>query len=115
SSERRRYIPLGFTGKGTLYTQKTMLIPGATLYQFGILHSRVHNAWMRAVGGRTKRDYSYTVQIVYNNFIWPEDSHGQKREIAEHAQAVLAARETHEDATNGQMYARASHWPRPQP
>src|SRR5699024_4251096 len=54
SSERRRYIPLGFTGKGTLYTQKTMLIPGATLYQFGILHSRVHNAWMRAVGGRMK-------------------------------------------------------------
>src|SRR5699024_8349442 len=110
SSERRRYIPLGFTGKGTLYTQKTMLIPGATLYQFGILHSRVHNAWMRAVGGRMKSDYSYTVQIVYNNFIWPDVSHGQEREIAEHAQVVLDAREFYEDATIAQMYDPDYDW-----
>lgn len=110
SSERRRYIPLGFTGKDTLYTQKTMLIPGATFYQFGILHSRLHNAWMRAVGGRMKSDYSYTVRVVYNNFIWPEITKKQEHEISELAQAVLDARALHPDATIAQMYDPDNDW-----
>lgn len=57
-----------------------------------------------------KSDYSYTVQIVYNNFIWPEVSHGQEREIAEHAQVVLDAREFYEDATIAQMYDPDYDW-----
>ena len=93
SSERRRYIPIGFLEPGTLASDKVRLVPGATKYHFGVLHSRVHNAWMRTVAGRLKSDFSYSNGIVYNNFVWPEVTKDQECEIAEHAQAVLEARE----------------------
>ena len=71
SSERRRYIPLGFLDENTISTNLNMIIPDATLYHFGILTSNVHMAWMRAVAGRLKSDYRYSKDIVYNNFPWP--------------------------------------------
>lgn len=62
------------------------------MYHFGILTSRVHNAWMRVVAGRLKSDYSYANTIVYNNFVWPKVTRAQRQEIADAAQAVLDAR-----------------------
>ena len=72
SSERREYVPLGFIDDSTIVTDLAFIIPDATLYDFGILTSRMHMAWMRAVAGRLKSDYRYSKDIVYNNFIWPE-------------------------------------------
>ena len=60
SSERRRYIPLGFIGPETFCSDLVFLIPDATLYHFGVLHSQFHNAWMRTVAGRLKSDYRYS-------------------------------------------------------
>ena len=71
SSERRRYIPLGFVQHDTFCSNLVRLIPNAGLYHFGVLHSSVHNAWMRTVCGRLKSDYRYSGGVVYNNFIWP--------------------------------------------
>ena len=72
SSERRRYIPIGFLNSDTLCSNLVKIIPDATLYHFGILTSSVHMAWVRAVCGRLKSDYRYSKDIVYNNFPWPE-------------------------------------------
>lgn len=72
SSERRRYIPLGFLGEDTISTNLNLIIPDATLYHFGVLTSNVHMAWMRAVCGRLKSDYRYSKDVVYNNFPWAE-------------------------------------------
>ncbi|HJF14976.1 MAG TPA: hypothetical protein K8V32_09290 [Enteractinococcus helveticum] len=110
SSERRRYIPIGFLEPGTLASDKVRLVPGATKYHFGVLHSRVHNAWMRTVAGRLKSDFSYSNGIVYNNFVWPEVTKDQECEIAEHAQAVLEAREAYEGTTIAQMYDPDHDW-----
>ena len=85
-------------------------MPEFTKYQFGILHSRVHNAWMRTVTGRLKSDYSYSTGTVYNNFIWPEVTENQKSEIADLAQCVLNAREVYSDATIAQMYDPDHGW-----
>ena len=72
SSEKRRYVPIGFLTPDMFATHATQVIPNATLYHFGILTSNVHMAWMRAVAGRLKSDYRYSKDIVYNNFPWPD-------------------------------------------
>lgn len=104
SSERRRYIPMGFVGPETLCSDLVFLIPNASLYHFGVLQSQFHNAWMRTVAGRLKSDYRYSGGIVYNNFVWPEPTESQREEVERCAQAVLDARDAQEDATLADMY-----------
>lgn len=104
SSERRRYIPMGFVGPETLCSDLVFLIPNASLYHFGILQSQFHNAWMRTVAGRLKSDYRYSGGIVYNNFVWPEPTASQREEVERCAQAVLDARDAQEGATLADMY-----------
>lgn len=110
SSERRRYIPIGYVPEGALCSDKVRLLPNGTKYHFGILHSRAHNAWNRIVGVRLKSDYSYSNGIVYNNFIWPEVDAIQQQEIAALGQAVLDARQQYPDATIAQMYDPDNDW-----
>jgi len=72
SSEKRKYIPIGFMNKDVIASNLVLIIHNATLYEFGILTSIVHNAWMRVVAGRLESRYRYSKDIVYNNFPWPE-------------------------------------------
>lgn len=104
SSERRRYIPMGFIGPETMCSNLVKLIPNADLYHFGILQSQFHNAWMRTVCGRLKSDYRYSGGVVYNNFVWPEPSDSQREEVERCARAVLDARAAQEEATLADMY-----------
>lgn len=92
SSERRRYVPMGYMTPDVLCSNKVRLMPEASLYHFGILESNVYMAWMRAICGRLKSDYSYSINIVYNNFPWPTLSDTQKARIEQTAQAILDAR-----------------------
>jgi hypothetical protein len=94
SSERRSYIPIAFLSKDIICSNKIQFIPDATPYHLGILHSEMHMAWVRAVCGRLKSDFSYSSTIVYNNFPWPTTPSGKQREaIEEAAQGVLEARQ----------------------
>ena len=68
------------------------MLPNATLYHFGILTSNVCNSWMRAVCGRLKSDYRFTITNVYNNFPWPNPTEEQKAKIEQTAQGILDAR-----------------------
>lgn len=104
SSQKRRYIPLGFIGPETLCSDLVFLVPNATLYHFGILHSIFHIAWMRTVCGRLKSDYRYSAGVVYNNFVWPEPSEEQRKYIESCAQTVLDARAGYPDASLADMY-----------
>ena len=104
SSERRRYIPMGFIGKEIIVTDAILLIPDATLYHFGILESNVHMAWMRAVCGRLKSDYRYSKDVVYNNFPWPTPTDDQKAKIEQTAQAILDARAKYPDSSLADLY-----------
>ncbi|MBQ9954934.1 MAG: class I SAM-dependent DNA methyltransferase [Eggerthellaceae bacterium] len=104
SSERRRYIPLGFIGSDTFCSDLVFLIPDAGLYHYGILHSQVHNAWMRTVAGRLKSDYRYSGGMVYNTFPWPNPTPEQKERIEQCAQAVLDARENHPGKSLADLY-----------
>lgn len=104
SSERRRYVPMGFLTSDTIPTNAVLIIPDATLYHFGILESNVHMAWMRAVCGRLKSDYRYSKDIVYNNFPWPTPSEEQKKKIEHTAQAILDARALYPDSSLADLY-----------
>ncbi|MDP2431253.1 MAG: N-6 DNA methylase [Pseudomonadota bacterium] len=104
SSERRRFIPIGFIQPETLSSNLLRIVPKATLYHFGILSSTLHNAWMRTVCGRLKSDYRYSIGIVYNNFPWPTPTPAQINSIETAAQAVLDARTAQPDATLAQLY-----------
>lgn len=104
SSERRKYIPLGFIGSDDRCGDANLMIPNATLYHFGVLHSQFHNAWMRTVCGRLKSDYRYSSGVVYNNFVWPEPTEAQRAEIEGYAQAVLDARAAQHGVTLADLY-----------
>ena len=104
SSERRRYIPLGFIEPDTFCSDLVFLIPDATLYHFGVLHSQFHNAWMRTVCGRLKSDYRYSGGVVYNNYVWPDSTPDQEERITTCAEAVLNARTLYQGSTLADMY-----------
>ena len=104
SSEKRRYVPMGFMKPGILCSNQLNMIPFATLYHFGILESNVHMAWMRVVCGRLKSDYRYSKGIVYNNFPWPTPSNEQKQKIEQTAQAILDARALYPDSSLADLY-----------
>jgi hypothetical protein len=104
SSERRRYIPMGFLSPDVLASNLVKIIPNATLYHFGILTSNVHMAWVRAVCGRLKSDYRYSKDIVYNNFPWPDATDEQKDAIEVLAQGILDARALFTDSSLADLY-----------
>ena len=104
SSQRRRYVPMGFFTPNIFCSNLVKIIPDATLYHFGVLTSNVHMAWMRVVCGRLKSDYRYSKDIVYNNFPWPEPSTQQRQKIEQTAQAILDARALYPDSSLADLY-----------
>ena len=103
SSERRRYIPMGYISSDVITNDGAQIIPDASLYLFGVLESNVHMAWMRVVCGRLKSDYRYS-PAIYNNFPWPEVSDEQREKIASTAQGILDARALYPDSSLADLY-----------
>ena len=105
SSETRRFIPMGCVDANVICKDSSFMIPNATFYDFGLLTSTMHNAWMRSVCGRLKSDYNYSVGIVYNNFPFPVGvKPAAKKKIEDAAQAVLEARAIHKDKSLADLY-----------
>ena len=104
SSEKRRYIPMGYVCPNIVTNDSVQFIPDATLYHFGILTSNVHMAWMRVVCGRLEMRYRYSKDIVYNNFPWPSVNPEQEAEISRTAQAILDARALYPDCSLADLY-----------
>jgi type I restriction-modification system DNA methylase subunit len=104
SSERRRYVPIGFMKPDVIASDAVLVLPHVTFAEFGILESNVHMSWMRTVCGRLKSDYRYSVNIVYNNFPWPTPTEKQKALIEKTAQAILDARDLYPDSSLADLY-----------
>jgi len=93
SSERRKYIPIGFETANVIASNLCLIIPNGTIYHFGILTSAMHMAWVKYICGRLKSDFRYSKDIVYNNFPWPENpNEKQVKAIETAAQKVLDVR-----------------------
>lgn len=104
SSENRKYVPMGFFPRDVISTDANSIIANADLYEFGVLESNVHMAWMRTVCGRIKSDYRYSNDIVYNNFPWPTPIPAQKERIEKTAQAILDARALYPESSLADLY-----------
>ena len=79
-------------------------MPNASFYEFSVLMSNVHMAWMRAVCGRLKSDYSYSNTIVYNNFPWPVVTEKNREQIEKSAQEILKARTLYPNSNLAALY-----------
>lgn len=104
SSERRNYVPLGFLSSDVIASNANLIIPNATLYEFGILTSEMHNDWMRTVAGRLESRYRYSATLVYNTFPWPEVTEPKRKHIEALAEEILLIREDYPDKTLAQLY-----------
>lgn len=104
SSERREYIPLGWLEPPTIPSNKLRMLPNASLWEFGMLTSRAHMAWMAHVGGRLESRFQYGIGIVYNTFPWPDASPAQRGKVEALAQAVLDARASHPTSSLADLY-----------
>ena len=104
SLETRRYIPIDYLESDVIPGDKLFFMKNATLFDFGIINSNVHNAWMRAICGRLEMRYSYSNTIVYNNFPWCNPTAEQKIKIEETAQAILDARALYPDCSLADLY-----------
>lgn len=104
SSEKRRYIPMEYLPPEIIPGDKLFMLQNVSIYHFGVLTSSVHMAWMRAVCGRLKSDYSYSNTIVYNNFPWCSPTDEQKAAIEKTAQTILDARALYPDSSLADLY-----------
>ena len=109
SSNRRKYIPIGFMMPDAMCSDLVFIAPGATLYHFGILTSSVHNIWIAAICGRLGIGYRYSKDIVYNNFPWPEvPAEADRAKIEAAAQAILDIRAKYPDSSLADLYDTTS-------
>ncbi len=104
SSERRKYIPMGYLQPDVIVGNKLMCLPDANLFHFAMLESIVHMAWMRTVAGRLEMRYSYSNTIVYNNFPWITPTAQQYLQLSSLAEIILEIRDEHDDMTLAQLY-----------
>lgn len=104
SSQNRRYIPMDYLDGEIIPGDILFTMPNASFYEFGVLMSNVHMAWMRAVCGRLKSDYSYSNTIVYNNFPWPVVTEKNREQIEKSAQEILKARTLYPNSNLAALY-----------
>jgi len=104
SSESREYIPMGFLDNNTVISDSAFAIYDAQLWLFGVLTSKMHMAWVKAVGGRLETRYRYSATLCYNTFPFPKISDAKRAELEQAAEAVLMAREYHTEKTLAEMY-----------
>lgn len=104
SSERRPYIPFSFYNKGTVVDGSSQVIYNATLTTFAVINSKMHNIWVRAVGGSLETRIRYSATLCYNTFPFPKMTKAEKEELERLAQKILDIREENFDMTLGEMY-----------
>lgn len=93
SSERRKYIPVGFMTPNVIASNLCLTISSANIYHFGLITSFMHMTWVKYTCGRLKSDFRYSNSIVYNNYPWPRNpSDKNKKAVEEKAQKVLDVR-----------------------
>ena len=104
SSERRLYIPIGFLDKNIVISDSAFAIYDAEKWLFALLTSKMHNLWVRAVGGSLETRIRYSATLCYNTFPFPKLTAAEKEELERHAQNILNIRDENFDMTLGEMY-----------
>jgi type I restriction-modification system DNA methylase subunit len=104
SSERREYIPIGYLNKGSVVTNSANVIYDTEPSLFGVLTSKMHNVWVKSVGGQLESRIRYSTEMVYNTFPFPQISPQRKNEITQAVFRILEEREKYSDKTMAELY-----------
>ncbi len=105
SSETRKYIPIGFFTNDFIAGDTCLTIPSATIYDFGMLTSEMHMAWVKYICGRLKSDFRYSNEVVYNNYPFPKEvTEQQKEKVEKAAQEVLNAQAKYPESSLADLY-----------
>lgn len=104
SSENREYIPIGFLNSDTIIADSAMAVYNAKTWYFGVLTSKMHMAWVRAVAGRLETRIRYSSTLCYNTFPFPNISEDQKKRIEMYVFDVLDEREKYSEKTLAELY-----------
>lgn len=92
TGESRFYVPFDFIKSDTIVSNLAFMLPNATMYDFGVLSSRMHMTWMRLTSGRNNQSYRYSKDMSFNTFIWPKATEVQKEEIVKIAKDIRRIR-----------------------
>ena len=101
SSEKRKYVPIGFLDSPTIPSNTIMVVENAGLGVFGLLTSWMHMVWLREIGGNLEMRLRYSAGIVYNAFPVPD---GSLDKLEGPARRVLEVRERHADSSFADLY-----------
>lgn len=104
SSESRDYIPIGFLNKEVIANYSSFILPDASAFELGVIHSKMHMVWVDAVGGKLETRYRYSAKLCYNTFPFPETSIKQKEIINQYVFAILDERAKFPQKTMAWLY-----------
>ena len=103
SSERRKYVPIGYLKPPVIPSNQLLVVENANLHHFAMLTSAMHMAWLRLTGGRLESRLRYSSGLVYNTFPVPRESPDLSH-LEPYAQAVLDARAAHPGESLADLY-----------
>lgn len=106
SSENRLYIPVGFIDNKVIVSNLAFVIYDCDPWIFGVISSKMHNLWIRAVCGGLETRLRYSNELGYNTFPFPVINESQKRQIRICVNKIIEAREEVFDKTYAQMYSQ---------
>jgi hypothetical protein len=105
TSENRNYIPLAFFDKDKIPNDSACVVPNASLFEFSILHSKMHMVWVDYTCGKLEGRYRYSNEIVYNNYPWPKEPSGKNKKAVEtKAQKILDVRAEFPESSLADLY-----------
>ena len=104
SSENRAYVPIGYSTEESVISNAAFAIYDAKKWLFSILMSKMHNIWIRAVGGALETRIRYSNTLCYNTFPFPKLTTAEKEELERLSQNILNIRDENFDMTLGEMY-----------
>ena len=97
-------MPIGYLDSDTIVSNLAFAVYDAQPWVFALLTSKMHMAWLRAIGGKMKTDYRYSNTLVYNTFPVPDLSEADKEVLTQRALRVLDVREYHSEKTLAELY-----------
>ena len=104
ASENRTYLPVDIIFGNVIALQTVQVIYDPDLYLMGILSSKIHMLWVKAVAGGMKTDIVYSNSLCYNAFPFASILETQKKEIEKNVYRILEERERFSDKTLAQLY-----------
>jgi hypothetical protein len=104
SSEKRDYLPIAFLEPKIVASNQVYVIPNADPFLFGVIASRMHIEWVKAVCGQLESRVRYSAAICYNNFPIPRVDQQIRSHVERIVLQLLAARESYPELSLAEIY-----------